>query len=124
MSLVLKRENLDPKATAYARATAIKSSPRKLGLVASAVKGMKVAEALLQLQFCKRKVARDVWHIVNAAVANAENNFMLNVDKLYVSEVLVGKAFVLRRHMARARGRAASIKKPYSNLTIFVTEAR
>jgi large subunit ribosomal protein L22 len=119
--LLSKREGLS-EMTSYAKASSIKTSPRKLGIVANSIKGMHVEKALLHLQFCKRKVAYDVSKVLNAAIANAENNDELNVDALYVSEVLIGKSFVLRRHMARAKGRGAPIKKPYSNLTIFVTE--
>ncbi|MBS0235966.1 MAG: 50S ribosomal protein L22 [Proteobacteria bacterium] len=124
VSLVARREHLDPTATAYARANAIKASPRKLGIVANAVKGMRVEQALLQLQFCKRKVAKDIRTVLTAAMANAENNKMLNIDKLFISEILVGKAFVLKRGMACSKGRSHPIKKPYSKLTIFVTEMK
>jgi large subunit ribosomal protein L22 len=110
------------EATAFAKCKAIKTSVQKLNLVAGLIRGMKAEQALLQLRFSKKKVARDVYHVLNSAIANAENNFGLDVDRLYVSRVMVGKAFVMKRFRARARGRGARILKPFSNVSIYVTE--
>ena len=122
MSVLAKRKHLDQSKTAFASTRAIKTSVQKLNLVAKLVTGMKVEEALLQLQFSRKKVAHNIREVLSAAVANAENNNGLDIDKLIVSEVLVGKSFVMKRFRARARGRAGKIMKPYSNLTVFVSE--
>ncbi|RZI45580.1 50S ribosomal protein L22 [Rickettsiales endosymbiont of Peranema trichophorum] len=114
--------HLEQDRTAFAVAKAIKGSPQKLGLVADLIRRMPVGDAMLQLQFSKKRVARVVRDVLNSAVANAQNNHNLDIDKLYISEVLVGKAFVLKRMNARARGRAARIQKPFSKLAVFVTE--
>lgn len=103
-----------------AKHIAIKSSVRKVNLLAKMIKGLSVAEASLQLQFSKKKVAYDLKKVLNSAVANAENNFAIDIDKLYIASVLVGKAFVLKRLHARARGRAARISKPYSRVEIIL----
>jgi len=108
--------------TAVARVKSIRTSPRKLNLVAALIRNMSVAEALAQLTFCSKKVAVDVKKCLQAAIANAENNFNMNVDNLYVQEATVGKAFVMKRFRARARGRGMRILKPFSNLLIKVVE--
>ena len=97
-------------------------SPYKLNLVAGLIRGKNVAEALAELEFSRRRVAGTVRKVVQSAVANAENNHQLDVDRLVVAEARVGRAFVLRRFRARARGRAGRITKPYSNLTVVVRE--
>ena len=102
----------------------LRTSPRKLGLVAGLIRGAKVSDALVQLTFSKRRIASDVKQCLQSAIANAENNHNLNVDALIVSEVLVGKALIMKRFRARARGRAAQIIKPFSNLTITVREVQ
>lgn len=107
---------------AYAKSKAIKISPQKLNLVAGLVRGMNVADASLQLQFSKKKVSHEVRQVLLSAVANAEHNFGLDVDNLYIARVLIGKSFVLKRYSPRARGRAGKIKKRFSNLTIIVQE--
>lgn len=101
----------------------LKTSPQKLGLVAELIRGLKAEEALVQLQFCKRRVAGDVRKVLQSAIANAENNHDLDIDRLVVKEVLVGKAFTMKRFKARARGRGAKILKPFSNLKIIVSES-
>ena len=108
--------------SANAKATAVKTSVQKLSIVADMIRGMSAAQALLQLQFCKRKVARDVMAVLSSAIANAENNNNLDIDKLFVSSINVGKAFSLKRFHPRARGRAGAIRKYFSNITIYVTE--
>jgi len=85
------------------------------------IKGMSVDQAMLQLRFSKKGVAKEVLKVLNSAVANAENNHSLDVDSLYVSEILVGKALMMKRFMARAKGRPSKVKKLFSNLVIFVS---
>ncbi len=107
---------------ASAKQTVIRISPRKLGLVANLIRGLKANEALVQLQFNRKRIAKDVKAVLQAAIANAENNHGLDIDRLVVTETRVGKAFVMKRVHARARGRAGRIIKPFSNLEIIVTE--
>lgn len=108
---------------ANAKAANIRISPRKLGLVATLIKGMKASEALVQLQFSRKRIAADVKKLLESAIANAENNHNLDIDRLVVSEVKVGKAMVMKRFHARARGRGARILKPFSNMEIIVRES-
>ena len=110
----------ETEAAAYA--TAIRTSPRKLNLVAQIIRGKSAQSALAELTFSPRRIARDVKKVLQSAIANAENNHQLDVDRLYVAEASVGKAAVMKRFHARARGRASSIHKPLSNLTIVVRE--
>jgi len=107
---------------AVAKAATIRVSPRKLGVVAGLIRGKNADAALAELTFSHRRVAREVKKVLQSAIANAENNHQLDVDKLFVSEVSVGKALVMKRFHARARGRGASIIKPFSNLTLIVRE--
>jgi large subunit ribosomal protein L22 len=110
----------DSEAMAYGHM--IRVSPRKLGLVAGLIRGKKAEAALAELTFSRRRIAKDVKKVLQSAIANAENNHQLDVDRLYVAEASVGKAAVMKRFHARARGRASSIHKPLSNLTIVVRE--
>lgn len=121
MSLISTRSYLDQSATAFAKDESIRVSPSKLSLVTDSIKGMPVSQAILQLTFSKKGVAKHVLKVLNSAIANAENNHFLDVDSLYVSEILVGKSFVMKRFMARAKGRPSKIKKLFSNLVIFVS---
>jgi len=107
---------------AVAKAATIRVSPRKLGVVVGLIRGKNADAALAELTFSHRRVAREVKKVLQSAIANAENNHQLDVDKLFVSEVSVGKALVMKRFHARARGRGASIIKPFSNLTLIVRE--
>ncbi len=109
--------------SAKAVASAIRTSARKLNVVAGVIRGKKVDEAVIALDFTKRRVAKDVKRVLQAAVANAENNHQLDVDKLVVAEASVGRAFVMKRWHARGRGKSAGIEKPFSNLTVVVKEA-
>jgi large subunit ribosomal protein L22 len=111
-----------PDNEAKAVARMLRVSPQKLNLVAQLIRGKKVATALADLEFSRKRVARDVKKCLESAVANAENNHDLDVDDLVVKEAFVGKALVLKRFHARARGRGARILKPFSNLTIVVRE--
>jgi large subunit ribosomal protein L22 len=102
----------------------LRTSPIKLNLVAEMIRGMKVSAALTQLDFSNKRIAQDVRKALQSAIANAENNHNLNVDALVVKEAYVGKAMVLKRFHARARGRGARILKPYSHLTIVVRDTQ
>jgi large subunit ribosomal protein L22 len=110
----------DTEAKAFA--STIRTSPRKLNLVAGRIRGMKAEVALHSLTFSKRRVAQEVKKVLQSAIANAENNHQLDVDRLYVAEAYVGKAMVMKRWRARARGRVGRIEKPFSNLTVVVRE--
>ncbi|MCW5749311.1 MAG: 50S ribosomal protein L22 [Alphaproteobacteria bacterium] len=100
----------------------IRISPRKLNLVARQIRGKAASAAVNELKFSRKRIAEDVRKALESAIANAENNHQLDVDRLVVSEASVGKALVLKRFHARARGRGAGILKPFSNLTIVVRE--
>lgn len=100
----------------------IKTSPQKLNLVAAMIRGKTVGEAEAMLSFSKRRVAGEVKKTLQSAVANAENNHDLDVDRLVVAEAYVGKSLVLRRFRARARGRVGKILKKFSRITIVVRE--
>lgn len=101
----------------------LRVSPIKLNYVAEMIRGMKVADALTQLNFSHKRIALDVRKALQSAIANAENNHNLNVDSLVVKECWVGKSITMKRFHARARGRGAKILKPFSHLTIVVREA-
>ena len=107
---------------ARAFAKMLRTSPRKLNLVASLIRGKPADRALADLQFCERRIGRDVRKVLQAAIANAENNHDLDVDRLFVAEAFVGRSVVMRRFRARARGRVGRIEKPWSNLTVVVRE--
>src|SRR5829696_9265925 len=116
------RERDLPENEAKAVARMLRVSPQKLNLVAQLIRGKKVATALADLEFSQKRISRDVRKCLESAIANAENNHDLDVDDLVVSQAFVGKALVLKRFHARARGRGARILKPFSNLTIVVRE--
>ncbi|HEY6335392.1 MAG TPA: 50S ribosomal protein L22 [Alphaproteobacteria bacterium] len=107
---------------AMAFAASIRTSPRKLNLVAELIRGLAAEQALAELTFSRRRIAGEVKKVLASAIANAENNHQLDVDRLYVAEASVGKALVMKRFHARARGRGARIVKPFSNLRIIVRE--
>ncbi len=100
----------------------IRVSPQKLNLVAASIRGKKVEQALADLTFSRKRIARDVKKTLESAIANAENNHDLDVDELVVSEAFVGKNLVMKRWRARARGRVGRIMKPFSQLTIVVSQ--
>ncbi|TAN78020.1 MAG: 50S ribosomal protein L22 [Magnetospirillum sp.] len=110
----------DTEAKAFA--ATIRTSPRKLNLVAESIRGLKAEVALNALTFSKRRIAVEVRKVLQSAIANAENNHQLDVDRLYVAEAHVGKAMVMKRFASRARGRSSRIEKPFSNLTVIVRE--
>ena len=107
---------------AMAVASMLRISAYKLNLVARSIRGMAAEDALSQLAFSRRRIAGDVRKVVQSAIANAENNHDLDVDRLFVAEATVGRSLVLKRWRARARGRVSSILKPFSNLTVIVRE--
>ena len=107
---------------AKAVARMIRVSPQKLNLVAQMIRGKKVASALADLQFSRKRIAKDVRKCLESAIANAENNHDLDVDDLIVAEAHVGKSIVIKRFSARGRGRVGRILKPFSHLTIVVRE--
>ena len=111
-----------PDNEAKAVARMLRVSPQKLNLVAQLIRGKKVSTALADLEFSRKRIAREVRKCLESAIANAENNHNLDVDDLVVKEAHVGKALVLKRFHARARGRGARILKPFANLTIVVRE--
>ncbi len=102
----------------------VRVSPIKLNLVAEMIRGMNVNDALVQLQFSNKRIAKDVRKALQSGIANAENNQNLDVDSLVVKEAWVGKSIVMKRFHARARGRGARIFKPFSNLTIVLKQQR
>ena len=118
--MVDKEEN--NKKQAFARAKSIRTSGQKLNLVAKSIRGCNIKVAIDQLTFSKKRVSREVLKVLNSAIANAENNFGLDIDKLVVAEAYVGKSIVMKRMRPRARGRAARILKPFSKLTILLKE--
>ena len=111
-----------PENEAKAVLRMLRVSPQKLNLVAQLIRGKRVSTALADLQFSRKRIAGDVRKCLESAIANAENNHDLDVDDLVVKEAFVGKALVLKRFHARARGRGARILKPFANLTIVVRE--
>ncbi|HJO71422.1 MAG TPA: 50S ribosomal protein L22 [Rhodospirillales bacterium] len=115
-----ERPLADNEAMAVARQ--IRVSPQKLNLVADTIRGKKCGAALNELMVSHRRVAVEVRKVLQAAIANAENNHQLDVDRLYVAEASVGRTLVMKRWRARARGRVGRIKKPFSNLRLVVRE--
>ena len=100
----------------------LRTSPRKLNLVAASIRGMNVSKAIAELTFSKKRIANAALEVLKSAIANAENNHQLNIDKLFVKEAFVGKGLVMKRMHARGRGRGARVLKPFSNMTIIVAE--
>jgi len=100
----------------------LRGSPQKLNLLAQLIRGKQVAAALADLQFSRKRIARDVRKCLESAIANAENNHQLDVDELIVAEAHVGKGLVMKRFHPRGRGRMSRVLKPFANLTIVVRE--
>jgi large subunit ribosomal protein L22 len=107
---------------ASAKIRQIRISPQKLNLVATLIRGMKASEALVQLQFSQKRISKDIKALLESAIANAENNHDLDIDRLYIDRIHVGKSLTMKRFSARARGRGARILKPFSNMEIVVRE--
>lgn len=115
-----ERRESDKEAKAFVKY--IRTSPQKLNLVAETIRGQRAEKALIDLEFSPKRVAQDVRKALQSAVANAENNHGLDIDRLVVAEATVGKSIVMRRFRARARGRVGRIEKKFSNLTVIVRE--
>ncbi len=108
--------------TALAKDNMVRISPTKLSLLVNSIVNLRVSLAINQLQFSSKRISRTILKVLNAAVANAENNKQLDIDKLFVKEAFVGKSLRMKRWRPRAKGRAASIIKPFSKVTIVVEE--
>ncbi len=115
-----KRRLGEDEAMAVARN--LRVSPRKLNLLAQLIRGKGCERALAELQFARKRISHDVRKALQSAIANAENNHQLDVDRLYVAEATVGKALVMKRFSPRARGRAARIEKAFSHLRLVLRE--
>ena len=102
----------------------VRSSTRKLNPILKSIVGKKVDVAIRNLSFSDKRISKDIKKTISSAVANAENNYQYDIDKLIVKEAYCGKQVVMKRFRARAKGRAAEIMKPYSNLTIILTEIK
>ena len=100
----------------------VRSSPRKVNLLLRSIRGKKADIAIRDLSFARQRIAKEIKKTVLSAIANAENNNQYDIDNLYITEAYVGKSIVLKRFRARAKGRASGIKKPYSNVTIILSE--
>ena len=100
----------------------VRSSPRKINILLKNIRGKKADKVIRDLSFARQRIAFDIKKTVQSAIANAENNNQYDIDNLYVSEAYVGKSIVLKSFRARAKGRASGIKKPYSNITIILSE--
>src|SRR6266481_3720424 len=117
-----KRERILPDNEAKAVARMLRVSAQKLNLLAQLISGKKVSMALADLEFSRKRIARDVRKCLESAIANAENNHDLDVDELVVAEAHVGKALVIKRFHPRGRGRSGRVFKPFAHLTIVVRE--
>ena len=102
----------------------VRTSPRKLALVCNFIKGKKADIALRDLEFTRKKIAKDVGKTVKSAISNAENNYQYDIDNLFIKEAYVGKSLVMKRYRPRAKGRASPIKKPFSRITIILAEKK
>ena len=100
----------------------VRSSPRKINILLKNIRGKKADLVIRDLSFARQRISFDIKKTVQSAIANAENNYQYDIDNLYVSEAYVGKSIVLKRFRPRAKGRASGIKKPYSNITIILSE--
>ena len=114
------RQLADNEAMAFSKH--MRTGPQKLNLVAETIRGKKCEAALAELEFSRRRISGEVRKLLQSAIANAENNHQLDVDRLYVAEATVGKTMVIKRWRARARGRVGRIQKPFSNMRLIVRE--
>ena len=115
---------MDNKLTAFAKDNTIRVSSLKLANVARSIVNLKASRAVNQLKFSQKRISINVLKVLNAAIANAENNKQLDIDNLFVKEAYVGKSLTMKRFRPRAKGRATSIHKPFSKLTIVVEEKK
>ena len=116
-----EKKNIDIKAVKSVNKN-VRSSIRKLKPILKSIVGKKVDIAIRNLQFSEKRISKDIRKTISSAIANAENNYQYDIDKLIVKEAYCGKQITMKRFRARAKGRAAEIMKPYSNLTIILTE--
>ena len=125
---MLQRQRIKSKMNAenisIAKDLTIRTSLRKLNLVARSIVKLDVNAAINQLKFSNKRISKNVLKVLNSAIANAENNKQLDIDKLYIREAYVGKSLVMKRFRPRAKGRASSILKPFSRLTIILEEKK
>ena len=121
-----KKNKIDRNKTKIVRSinNNIRSSVRKLNPILKGIVGKKVESAIRDLQFSEKRITRDIRKTISSAVANAENNFQYDIDKLVVKEAYCGKKITMKRFRPRAKGRAAPILKPYSSVTIILSEAK
>ena len=119
-----KKINKDNIKTVKSINNNIRSSVRKLNPILRGIVGKKVDAAIRDLQFSEKRITKDIRKTINSAVANAENNFQYDIDKLVVKEAYCGKKITMKRFRPRAKGRAAPILKPYSSVTIILTETK
>ncbi len=115
---------MNDKSIAHAKDNMVRTSMMKLSLVANSIVNLKVNEAVNQLKFSQKRVSNNILKVLNAAIANAENNKQLDIDRLFVKEAFVGKSLTMKRWRPRAKGRASSIIKPFSKITIVVEERK
>ena len=115
---------MDNKLTAFAKDNTIRVSSLKLANVARSIVNLKASKAVNQLKFSQKRISINVLKVLNAAIANAENNKQLDIDNLFVKEAYVGKSLVMKRFRPRAKGRASPIKKPFSRITIILSEKK
>ena len=113
---------MENNSIAIAKDNTIRVSPQKLGNIARLIVNLKANKAINQLKFSQKRISFSVLKVLNAAVANAENNKQLDIDNLFVKEVYVGKSLSMKRFRPRAKGRASTIIKPFSKLTIILEE--
>jgi len=115
---------MDKKMIAIAKDNTIRVSSLKLGNIARSIVNLKASKAVNQLKFSQKRISINVLKVLNAAIANAENNKQLDIDNLFVKEAYVGKSLRMKRFRPRAKGRASSIIKPFSKLTVIVEERK
>ena len=108
--------------TAIARDNMVRVSPLKLSVMVNAIINMKASSAVNQLKFSQKRISKNILKVLNSAIANAENNKQLDIDRLFIKEAFVGKSLRMKRWRPRAKGRAASIIKPFSKITIVLEE--
>ena len=120
----MTKDNNKNIAQAQAVGKSLKTSPQKANLVLRTIRGKKAEDALSLLTFSRKRISEQVSKILKSAISNAENNHQLDIDKLYVKEASVGKSMILKRFRPRAKGRASSIKKPFSRITVVLEEKK
>jgi len=119
-----KKKNRKKVDTVKTVNNSIRTSVRKLNPILKSIVGKKVDVAIRDLQFSSKRISKDIKKTISSAVANAENNFQYDIDNLYIKEAYCGKGIVMKRFRPRAKGRASPIKKPYSNVTIILSEKK